>query len=78
MTKRILVALFLATTVVGPAALAQQAPDRGGIRSETQRRLSQGDPTYDVLNLLGLLGLVGLFGLRRAHPDDGYHPSSVD
>ena len=79
MTKRIMVAMFLATSVVGPAALAQQAPERGGIRTETQRRLSQGDPTYDVLNLLGLFGLLGLAGLRRgAHPDDGYHPSPLE
>ena len=31
-----------------------------------------------VWNLIGLLGLIGLFGLRSGHPDDSYHPASLE
>jgi hypothetical protein len=78
MAKRMMAALFLVTVTVGPAAFAQQEPQPGGIRSETQRRLAEGDRTYDALNWLGLIGLIGLIGLTREHPEDSYHPSGLE
>ena len=78
MRTKVLLALLIVTAAPGPAALAQQAPEPGGIRSETQRRLSQEDPTNKILNWLGLLGLIGLVGLGRGHGEDSYHPSAMD
>ena len=79
MRKNFLLALLLIVAAPGPAALAQQAPEVGGIRSETQRRLAnQGDPTGDFLNWLGVLGLLGLLGLKKEHDEDSYHPASID
>ena len=31
-----------------------------------------------IWNLIGLLGLLGLLGLRKQHPDDSYHPASIE
>lgn len=77
MRLKLMLAIFIAGAASGPA-VAQQAPDPGGIRSETQRRLAQGDKTEDALNLLGILGLLGLLGLRRGHDEDSYHPSPIE
>jgi|KBSMisStandDraft_5_1062788.scaffolds.fasta_scaffold1302878_1 UPF0716 family protein affecting phage T7 exclusion len=75
MRRRIVLALILATSLVGPAA-AQN--DRGGVHTETQARLAGGGDPNLIWNILGLFGLIGLLGLRQEHPDDGYHPSSVE
>ena len=73
--RLMLTALFIAAAA-SPAA-GTQNQDRGGIPTETQRRLAQGDVGVPW-DLIGLFGLLGLLGLRRRHPDDSYHPSSVD
>ncbi len=78
MRKKLMIAVLAASLAAGPAAFAQQAPDRGGIRSETQRRLAAGDPTREILNLIGLFGLMGLLGLRKGHSEDSYHPAPLD
>lgn len=79
MRRKVLLAVLVASAATGPAAFAQQAPQVGGIRSETQRRLSAGDQTNDALNWLGIIGLLGLAGLHRGHHDeDSYHPSPID
>jgi hypothetical protein len=76
MRTRILLSLLLITTATGPAT-AQNA-QRGGLRTETMERMSnQGDPNL-IWNLIGLIGLVGLLRFRRGHPDDSYHPSSIE
>ena len=76
--RKLMLAILVAAAAAGPAALAQETPDPGGIRTETQRRLAEGDNTRDALNLLGLLGLLGLAGLRRGHDEDSYHPASIE
>lgn len=79
MRIRMIAALLLATTVIGPASAQQPSDnDRGGIRTETMSRLAgQGDNDL-IWNLLGLLGLLGILGMRKEHPDDSYHPSAID
>ena len=54
----------------GPPALAQTTPDAGGVPTETQERLAQGQDSGFDWNWIGLLGLFGLAGLHR-RPD--YH-----
>ena len=77
MRTRIVFSLLLATTLIGPAA-AQNA-QRGGVRTETMSRMAgQGADNDLIWNILGLIGLLGLLGLQRGHPDDSYHPSSVE
>ena len=80
MRSRMLVALFLATAIIGPAA-AQQTSDeqaRGGVRTETMSRLAGGD-NYDLIfNVVGLLGLLGIFGIQGEHSDDSYHPAPIE
>jgi hypothetical protein len=77
MRKSLVLSLFLITSVVGPA-VAQNA-QRGGVRTETMERMSsQGGATDLIWNLIGLLGLLGLLGLRQEHPDDSYHPASLE
>ena len=77
MQKRMMLALFLATLVVGPAT-AQQA-ERGGVRTETESRLAGENSGYDlILNAIGLLGLLGLIGLLPKHEEDSYHPASLE
>ena len=81
MRTRMIVALFLATAVVGPAAAQQPADDnaRGGVRTETMSRIAGGEEGMDfVWNLLGLFGLIGIWGIRGEHADDSYHPASVE
>ncbi len=75
-TRMMLTALF-AGIAAGPPALAQPPVERGGVQTETQRRLAQGEAEVPW-DLVGLFGLLGLLGLRRKHPDDSYHPSSLD
>jgi hypothetical protein len=78
MRKRMMIALFLATAAVGPAAAQPSDNARGGIPTETQSRLAT-STDYNILwDLLGLFGLLGLLGLRKEHPDDGYHPAPVE
>jgi len=78
MRIRMLVALTLATAVVGPAA-AQRADDneRGGVRTETQSRMAGGTDLNMILNVVGLFGLLGIFGIRGEHEDDSYHPAPI-
>ena len=52
-----------------PPAVAQQ-PGAGGVPSETQERLAEGQNGDFDWNWLGLIGLFGLAGLHR-RPD--YH-----
>jgi hypothetical protein len=76
MRTRIVLSLLLITAAIGPAAA--QTGQRGGLRTETMERMSsQGDPNL-IWNLIGLIGLLGLLGFRQEHPDDSYHPSSLD
>jgi hypothetical protein len=77
MRRKLMLAALIAAAAAGPT-VAQQAPDAGGIRSETQRRIAQGDGTTDALNWLGLIGLLGLVGLKRGHDEDSYHPAPID
>ncbi|MES2138048.1 MAG: WGxxGxxG family protein [Pseudomonadota bacterium] len=77
MRMRMLLSLLLITAAIGPASA--QTGQRGGIRTETMNRLAaQGSGNDLIWNLIGLLGLVGLLGLGTGHPDDSYHPSSID
>jgi MYXO-CTERM domain-containing protein len=77
MRSRLILTALLMAAAAGPPAVAQQPQDRGGVQTETQRRLARGDAGIPW-DLLGLFGLLGLLGLRRRHPDDSYHPSPVD
>ena len=77
MRSKFLVAALLSAAAAGAPALAQQAIDRGGIPTETQRRLAQGE-TQIPWDLIGLFGLLGLLGLRKKHPDDSYHPAPIE
>jgi hypothetical protein len=77
MRHKLMLAALVAAAAAGPA-VAQQSPDPGGIRSETQRRLAQGERTTDALNWLGIIGLLGLAGLKRGHDEDSYHPAPID
>jgi hypothetical protein len=77
MPMRMILALFLATLAIGPAA-AQQA-ERGGVRTETMSRLAGENAGSDVLwNLIGLLGLLGLIGILPKHEEDSYHPAPLE
>ena len=76
MRSKLLAAALLGAALAGAPAPAQQAGD-GGIPTETQRRLAQGE--RDVpWDLFGLFGLLGLLGLRARHPDDSYHPAPIE
>lgn len=78
MRTRMMAALLLATTVIGPAS-AQRSQDRGGLPTETQERLAgQGADNNLIWNLIGLFGLLGLIGMRKEHPDDSYHPAAFE
>ncbi len=76
MRSKILVAALLSAAVAEAPAIAQQAQD-GGIPTETQRRLAQGETEFPW-DAIGLFGLLGLLGLRRRHPDDSYHPAPIE
>lgn len=75
MRNKLILAALLAVAPA-PPALAQNQ-DVGGVQTETQRRRAQGDVGIPW-DLIGLFGLLGLLGLRKRHPDDSYHPSSMD
>jgi hypothetical protein len=76
MRWRMLLALFLMTAAVGPAAAQDKS---GSLRTETQDRLASSSNQSDLIwNLIGLLGLIGLIGLLPQHEEDSYHPSSFD
>ena len=77
MRSKILVVALLGAAAASAPALAQQVTDRGGIPTETQRRLAQGE-TQVPWDLIGLFGLLGLLGLRKRHPDDSYHPAPIE
>jgi hypothetical protein len=68
--------LIMAAAAVAPAAAQER--EITGVPTETQRRLAKGDPQVPWADLVGLVGLVGLLGLRRRHPEDSYHPSSIE
>jgi hypothetical protein len=77
MRRRVLLSLLLVTAMVGPASA--QNGQRGGIRTETESRLAgQGTDNDLIWNFIGLLGLLGLIGMRQEHPDDSYHPASME
>ena len=78
MRKRMMLALILATAVIGPAAAQPSDNARGGVQTETQRRMAQGIDWTFTWDMFGLLGLLGLLGLRREHADDSYHPTSLE
>ena len=80
MRVRMLVALFLATAVIGPASAQQPVDDnaRGGVRTETMSRLAGGDNLDLIFNVIGLFGLLGLLGIRGEHADDSYHPAPIE
>jgi hypothetical protein len=75
-----LVALFLATAIIGPAAAQRPEDDnaRGGVRTETMSRIAGGDDLEFVFNVIGLFGLLGLFGIQGEHSDDSYHPAGIE
>ena len=78
MRHKLILTAAIAAAAASPAAMAQQTPEeRGGVQTETQRRMAQGDAEVPW-DLVGLFGLLGLLGLRRRHPDDSYHPSALD
>ena len=77
MPKSIVLSFFLVATVISPTS-AQQNP-RGGIRTETMDRLTDQQSGMDLVwNLVGLVGLLGLLGFRKTHPDDSYHPTTLE
>lgn len=78
MRSKLLLSALLVAAAASPPALAQQSQETGGIQTETQRRLARADSGQIPWDLLGLFGLVGLLGLRRAHPDDSYHPAPLE
>jgi len=76
MPKRIILSFFVICAVTAPAAAQDR---RGGIRTETMDRMADEDSGMDLVwNLVGAVGLLGLLGLRKEHPDDSYHPSSIE
>jgi hypothetical protein len=76
MRSRLLLTALFMVTAASPPALAQEPRQKGGIPTETQRRLAKQNPL--PWDLLGLFGLFGLLGLGRRHPDDSYHPSPLE
>ena len=78
MRLRTFLPLILAATVATSVPAPAQQNEISGIPTETQERLARGEPDIPWLDLIGLVGLVGLLGLRRRHPEDGYHPSSIE
>ena len=78
MRTRMIVALILATAVIGPAAAQPSDNERGGVRTETMSRLAGGDTDDLMWNILGLFGLLGVAGIRGEHADDSYHPAPLE
>ena len=77
MRSRLIVSALLVMVAASQPALAQEPRHKGGIPTETQRRMAHRDAPFPW-DLVGLFGLIGLIGLRRKHPDDSYHPSSIE
>ena len=73
-------AFAFALLLVIPASAAAQDTDndRGGVRTETQKRQAAGNDIGWLWNVLGLFGLFGVLGLRKGHGEDSYHPSAID
>lgn len=78
MRSKLLLTALLVAAAASPPALAQQSQEVGGIPTETQRRLARADSGQIPWDLLGLFGLLGFLGLRREHPEDSYHPASLE
>ena len=79
--RRRAAAILFTTLLIAPVSQAvpqDRDNERGGIRTETQDRLSGGFDYDFLFNALGLLGLVGLLGLHKGHDEDSYHPSSFE
>ena len=77
MRRRLLLTALLIGAAASPPALAQTPQERGGVQTETQRRLAKGDAGIPW-DLVGLFGLFGLLGFARRHPDDSYHPAPLE
>ena len=78
MRSRLLLTALMVAAAASPPALAQTQPqDKGGIPTETQRRLALGEAQFPW-DLVGLFGLLGFLGLRREHPEDSYHPTPLE
>jgi hypothetical protein len=75
-SKLLLTALLVSAATTSPALATQAPQDRGGIPTETQRRLAHKQTI--PWDLLGLFGLFGLLGLKSRHPDDSYHPANLE
>ena len=78
MRTRMIVALILATALVGPASAQPSDNERGGVRTETMSRLSGGDTGDLMWNILGLFGILGVWGIRGEHAEDSYHPAPIE
>ena len=78
MRLRSMIPLVLAGMVLASAPAPAQENENTGVPTETQSRLAQGQQEIPWFDLIGLVGLVGLLGLRKRHPEDGYHPSSIE
>ncbi len=77
MPKRIILSLLFIAAAIGPAIA--QDHQRGGVRTETMDRLADQSSGMNLIwNLIGLVGLLGLLGLRTEHPEDSYHPASLE
>ena len=68
--RAVLIGLGVAGLAWAAPPAAAQSPDKGGVPSETQERLAEGQNGDFDWNWLGLVGLFGLAGLHR-RPD--YH-----
>ena len=76
-SRVLLTALLMAAAASPPALATQRDPARGGVQTETQRRVAQGEPGLPW-DLIGLFGLIGLLGFASKHPDDSYHPAPLE
>ena len=68
--RAVLVGLGVAGLAWAAPPAAAQQPGTGGVASETQERLAEGQTGDFDWNWIGLIGLFGLAGLHR-RPD--YH-----
>ena len=72
MHHRTKAALLAAAIVVGTPAASQVAQSKdGGVPTETQQRMAQGEDDT-IWNVIGMFGLFGLFGFWRPSDNDGY------
>ena len=78
MRLRSMIPLVLMGMAAASAPAPAQQNEISGVPTETQRRLAQGQPDIPWFDLIGLVGLLGLLGLRKRHPEDGYHPASIE